>query len=89
MAKIRNEYEVTVTPEGAWGIVHLHGETKRAAAHGIVQCYCTEEPADGVHLCNALGRADEAARRWLKEESNRKHAAKRKAEGNRTFTVKL
>lgn len=90
MAKIRNEYEVTVTPAGVWRIVHIHGEQAREVAHGVAECYCgVDGPVDDVHTCNAIGRGEEAARRWLKEEYNRQFAAKQKAEGNRVFRIRL
>lgn len=76
--KLRNEYEVTITPEGAWSIRHIHGEQCHQVAHGRVE-----------ETYNVMGRAEEAAQAWISTERNKRAEAARRARGNHVFTVKL
>ena len=74
--KVRREYEVTITPEGRWTIRFIHGEHCTTVATGQV---------DDTH--NAMGRATEQALRWLDQKKSEEADLKRRAEGNKVFTV--
>ena len=58
--KLRNEYEVTITPEGAWSIRHIHGEQCHQVAHGRVE-----------ETYNVMGRAEEAAQLGSRQSATR------------------